>query len=132
MTKKAHSFKIDFSNEKVTSFGGLALVERLASRLGLWGIVDRGLPARRGCRYDWASVLKAMTAGLLTGSRGLSAGEEGRGDGALLSFASLDGAPEWAEGGRVVGGRCGVAGWYGVVLSAFGEWDCQERGFLVN
>ena len=102
MTKKAHSFKIDFSNEKVTSFGGLALVERLASRLGLWGIVDRGLPARRGCRYDWASVLKAMTAGLLTGSRGLSAGEEVREDGALLSLLSIDGAPEEAQAGRIV------------------------------
>ena len=34
--KKTHSIKIEFSDESVTSFGGLTLAERLASRLGLW------------------------------------------------------------------------------------------------
>ena len=32
---KTHTIKIEFSDENTTAFGGLCLVERLASRLGL-------------------------------------------------------------------------------------------------
>ena len=33
---KVKSIKVDFSDEAVTAFGGLALAERLALRAGLW------------------------------------------------------------------------------------------------
>jgi len=101
MAKKVHSFKVEFSDEKVTSFGGLLLAERLASRLGLWRIVESELPRRAGCRYDWLSVIKAMVMGLLSGSRGLSSAEEVREDGALLSVLGIEGAPEEAQAGRI-------------------------------
>ena len=34
--KTPHTIKLDFSDEPVTSFGGLVLAERTAARMGLW------------------------------------------------------------------------------------------------
>lgn len=92
--KKTHSIKIEFRDESVTSFGGLALVERLASRLGLWRMAGAALPDREG--YDWLAIVKSVVMGLLSGSRGTFAAEELREDPALLSLLGLDGAPEEA------------------------------------
>ena len=80
--KAIHSYKIAFSGEKATSFGGLVLSERLASRHGLWSVVQEFLPQRLG--FDWLDILKTSTAGLLTGARGTYAAEDVRRDEALL------------------------------------------------
>jgi len=93
--RKTHTIKIEFSEENTTAFGGLCLVERLASRLGLWNSLGEGLPERRG-RYDWTSILKAMIGGLLSGSQGTYAAEEVRQDPALLGLLGLEAAPEEA------------------------------------
>lgn len=90
---KVKGYKIKFSGDKGTSFGGLVLVERLAKRLGLWKTLERSLPRRRG-HYDWMTILKSSMMGLLTGSRGTYAAEELRSDQALLNMLGLGGAPE--------------------------------------
>ena len=69
------SFKLEFSDEPVTAFGGYCLIERLASRLGLWNALDKALPERRGCTHDWLSTIKSVVAGLLTGARGTCAAQ---------------------------------------------------------
>ena len=63
------SFKLEFSDEPVTVWGGYVLIERLASRLGLWNALDKALPEPRGCTHDWLSTIKSLAAGLLTGAR---------------------------------------------------------------
>ncbi len=88
------SFKLEFSDEPVTSFGGYALVERLASRLGLWNAAADALPERPGCQYDWLGTIKALVAGLLTGARGACAAEAVRDDAALLRLMGMTAAPE--------------------------------------
>lgn len=93
--RKTHTVEIEFSDEKVTSFGGMILEHRLAQRLGLWGKLEKRLPARSG-RYSWLDVIQSTVAGLLTGSRGTFATEELREDAALLELLDLDGAPEEA------------------------------------
>ena len=98
--KSRHTIKVEFSEEKVTSFGGLVLVERLASRLGLWRKAERALPEREGV-YDWRTILKSVVAGLLSGAQGTYAAEEVREDRALLSLLGLKGAPEEATVWRV-------------------------------
>ena len=90
---RVKSIKLDFTECQVTSFGGLALTERLALRLGLWNYLRKLLPHRPG-RYDWMDVLKPAIAGLLTGSRGTVACEEVRKDQALMDLLGVRGAPE--------------------------------------
>jgi hypothetical protein len=91
--KTPHTIKIEFSDEPVTSFGGLVLAERTATRLGLWRTLAGILPARQG-DYDWLTVVKAMIMGLLSGAQGTWATQALRHDEALLSLLSLAGAPE--------------------------------------
>jgi len=104
--KKTHSIKIEFSDENVTSFGGLALAERMASRLGLWGKAAAALPERGG--YAWLEIIKSVVMGLLTGSRGTFAAEELREDPTLLSLLGLEGAPEEATVWRSLKGLGGL------------------------
>jgi hypothetical protein len=122
MTKRTHSFKIDFSDEKVTAFGGLVLAERLASRLGLWSATERHLPRRVGCHYDFASAIKPLAMGLLSGSRGLSAAEEAREDSAFLSLLDAREVPEEAQMGRIAG-ELGA-------LSESGELDALQMAWV--
>ena len=89
---KVKSIKVEFSDEDVSSFGGLALTERLALRLGLWRRLEQRLPERQG--FSWFTILKSTVAGLLSGSRGTYATQELREDEALLSLLGLEGAPE--------------------------------------
>jgi hypothetical protein len=91
--KTPHTIKLDFSDEPVTSFGGLILAERLASQLRLWNTVAGELPARRG-DYDWPTILKSFTMGLLSGAQGTFATQALRHDEALLKMLSLSAAPE--------------------------------------
>ena len=89
------SIKLEFADDPVTAFGGLALTERLATRLGLWSALDGALPRRSG-RYSWLDVIKSSVAGLLTGSRGTVSCEEVRADSALRALLGVSGAPEEA------------------------------------
>jgi hypothetical protein len=100
---KTHSIQIEFSNEKVTSFGGLVLEDRLARRLGVWSTLERRLPQRAG-KYSWVDIIKACTGGLLSGSRGTFATQELRQDEALLEILGLDAAPEEATFWRALKG----------------------------
>jgi len=92
--KAVKSIKVEFSEESVTSFGGLALAERLALRAGLWRRLEERLPERRG--FSWFTILKSVIAGLLSGSRGTYAAEELRKDEALMGLLGLEEAPEEA------------------------------------
>ena len=97
------SIKVKFSEENVTSFGGLSLVERLALRLGLWGELDKRLPRRRG-HFRWLPVIKSAVAGLLSDARGTYATEAVRRDEALLDVLGLEDAPEEATFWRCLEG----------------------------
>jgi hypothetical protein len=138
--RKTHTVEIAFSDEKVTSFGGMILEHRLAQRMGLWRKLANYLPPRRGV-YSWLDVIQAAVAGLLTGSRGTFAAEEVREDEALLQLLDLDGAPEEATFWRCLEGLgemslSGALGavqrdWTRTVLNALPRRDLLEcDGFL--
>jgi hypothetical protein len=110
--KPAHTIKLEFSHENTTALGGLALCERLASRLGLWKTVGGALPRRQG-QYDWPSIVKSLVHGLLSGSRGTWAAQDLREDKALLGLLGLTGAPEEATVWRA--------------LEQLGEFDASGR-----
>ena len=93
--KTTHTIKIDFSDEPVTSFGGLTLIERMAQRLRLWSTLSGTLPERQG-EYDWTTCVKSVVAGLLSGGHGTYAAQCVREDPALLGLLDLEGAPEEA------------------------------------
>ncbi len=90
--EKVKAIKIDFADEAVTAFGGLALAERLALRAGLWRRLEQQLPERRG--YSWLTILKSVIVGLLSGSRATYAAEELRQDEALIALLGLEDVPE--------------------------------------
>lgn len=92
---KVKSIRIEFANEKVTSFGGLGLIERLAKKLRFWTKLNQSLPERRG-NYDWLTIIKSAIMGILSGSRGTYATEDIRHDAALLHMLGLTGSPEEA------------------------------------
>ena len=123
--KKVHSIKIEFSDENVTSFGGLALAERLAMRLGLWRLVETALPDREG--YGWLEIIKSMVMGLLSGSRGTYAAEELREDATLLSLLDLEEAPEEATVWRSLEGL-GELVESGVLPDVQGGWVRRALG----
>jgi Transposase DDE domain group 1 len=99
--KTPHTFKIEFADEPVTSFGGLVLAEKTAAGLGLWRTLAGLLPARRG-EYDWPSAVKALIMGLLSGAQGTYATQALRQDAALLDLLSLAGAPEEVTAWRML------------------------------
>ena len=101
--RKYHSVEIAFSDEKVTSFGGLLLEHRLAERLGLWCDLEKQMPRRQG-KYSWMDVVQSGIGGLLSGSRGTFATEDLRTDEAALEILGLDGAPEEATFWRTLKG----------------------------
>jgi hypothetical protein len=116
---KVKSIKVEFSDEEVTSFGGLALTERLALRAGLWRRLEQRLPERQG--YSWFTILKSTIAGLLSGSRGTYAAQDLREDEALLSLLGLEGAPEEATVWRSLEGLGGEA-LRGALSETLREW----------
>ena len=137
--RRAHSIEVSFSDENVTSFGGMVLEERLASRLGLWKVLEKALPEREG--YSWIDVIRSGVAGLLTGSRGTFAAEELRKDQALLDLLGLEAAPEEATlwrcleglGKMAQSGRLGLVEmeWVRRILAALSRRDLLEcEGFF--
>lgn len=101
--RKTHQIDVEFSDEKVTSFGGLVLGEQLGRRLGLWRVLEKHLAEREG-KYSWLDIIKAGVGGLLSGSRGSFATEDLRDDEALLDILGLAGAPEEATFWRCLEG----------------------------
>src|SRR5436190_21725552 len=99
---RARTIKIEFGDEPVTSFGGLALAERMGSRLRLWSTLAATLPQRRG--YSWAEAIKPVVLGLLSGAQGTFAAPALREDGALLKLLGLGAAPEEATVWRLLEG----------------------------
>lgn len=100
--KTPRTIKIEFADEPVTSFGGLSLAERAATRLRLWRTLEGLLPARRG-HYDWPGAIKALVMGLLSGAQGTFATQALRGDASLLAMLSLAAAPEEVTVWRMLG-----------------------------
>jgi hypothetical protein len=99
--KTPHTIKIEFSDEPVTSFGGLALAEKTAARLGLWRTLEGILPQRQG-NFSWLSGIKSMVMGLLSGAQGTYATQALRNDEALLGLLSLSAAPEEVTAWRML------------------------------
>jgi len=133
-------FKVDFSDEPVTAWGGMVLAERLAARMGLWKVLGALLPAAKRSRYGSVEAVKAVVAGLLTGGQGTFAAEGVRHDETLLKLLGLGGAPEEATVWR----RCGAWGeekaqealasaqrqWVRRALVSMKRTDLLHRGFL--
>ena len=89
------SIKLSFAPaERVTSFGGLAVAERLLLRLGLKSSMQNELPARGG--YSLEEVTASAMAGFLSGASGTFVTEVVRQDPALLALVGLPKAPEEA------------------------------------
>jgi len=88
----ARSIKVKYSDEPVTSFGGIALVDKLAMRLGFWTILKKLLPERSG-DFSWMDIIRSAIGGLLSGSRGSITCEEVREDKTLQKLLSVAGAP---------------------------------------
>ena len=126
--RKTHTTEVVFSDEKVTSFGGMILEHRLAERLGLWRMLAEALPERQG-RYGWLDVIKSAVAGLLTGARGTFAAEGVREDEALLEMLGIAGAPEEATFWRALEGLGEMAG-QGVLARVQEEWVRRILGVL--
>jgi len=99
--KTPHTIKIEFSDEPVTSFSGLVLAEKVATRLGLWSTLNGILPQRLG-DYSWLTGIKSMVMGLLSGAQGAYATQALRNDETLLEMLSLPAAPEEATAWRML------------------------------
>lgn len=92
---KVKAIKLDFSPaQQVTSFGGLAVTERLLARLGLKRLLEKSLPARAG--YSLTEISCAAIAGFLSGAAGTFVTQSVRHDSALLALLGLERAPEEA------------------------------------
>ena len=100
--ERVKAIKVEFADEAVTAFGGLAVAEQTARRLGLWRDVERTLP-KRGKGFDWLTAVKTMVMGLLTGSQGTYATEPLREDEPLVTMLGVEGAPEEATVWRLLG-----------------------------
>lgn len=133
-------FKVDFSDEPVTAFGGLVLAERLANRHGFWKSLSTLMPAAKRSHYGSVEAVKAMVAGLLSGGQGTVAAEALRHDAALLKVLGLSDAPEEATMWR----RCATWGeektyealeqtqreWARRSLASMKRSDLLRKGFL--
>ncbi len=114
MTKfKQQSVKainLDFAPDaKVTSFGGIAPIMRLMSRMGVTSSLRRLMPKRLGS-YSFSGVISASIVGLLSGAFGTATTLSLREDPALLDLAGLKGgAPTEATFWRVLGNLGGEA-----------------------
>jgi hypothetical protein len=85
----------DSGDGATTAKGGVAVVEALANRLGVWRVCRELLPARRDPSqgFEVTAVVSCLVHGLLSGGRGLSATEPLRGDVPLLKILGLRRSP---------------------------------------
>ena len=85
---KIRSYAYEFSQDSVSSFGGLSLTEYLANRLGLWKALQDQVPERRG-KYERIDIIRGAVGGLLSGSRGTASLSEIAEDEALLKLLGI-------------------------------------------
>lgn len=90
--KKIRSYEYEFSEDSVSSFGGLSLTEYLANRLGLWKSLQDQVPNRQG-KYERIDILRGAVNGLLSGSRGTASLSEIAEDEALLKLLGIKELP---------------------------------------
>lgn len=90
--RKIHARELVIDDQQATSFGGLSLVEKTASRLSVWSFAQRQLPARRGS-YNRLAIAKGAVAGFLSGSRGSALLEAVGQDDALLRDMGIEDLP---------------------------------------
>ena len=90
--KKIRSYEYEFSQESVSSFGGLSLTEYLANRLGLWKLLKDQVPERQG-KYERSDIIHGAVSGLLSGSRGTASLSEIAEDEALLKLLGIKELP---------------------------------------
>ena len=91
-SRKINSMELLIDNQEASSFAGLSLVERLASRLGIWTYATKNLPVRSGF-YDRIQVVKGAVSGFLSGSRGTALLDAVAQDNALLRGMGIDSLP---------------------------------------
>lgn len=80
---------------EATAKGGLAAMQALANRLGLWNIIKTHVPPRKDPTQGFTTeaAICALAHGLLAGGQGFSATEAMRGDAPLLKMLGLERAP---------------------------------------
>jgi len=117
----------DMGPGTTTAKGGIALVEALANRLGVWGKCRKFLPARRDPSqgFEVEAVVNCVAYGLLSGGRGLSATEPMRGDVPLLKVLGLNRAPSAETVEEVVKYLGGHEGGYSGAQRLI-EWLCAQ------
>lgn len=79
-------------DQQGSSFAGLSLVEKMASKLSIWTYAHNHLPARRGV-YERLDLVKGAVGGFLSGSRGSLLVDSVRQDDALLRDMGIDSLP---------------------------------------
>ena len=73
--KAARGIKAEFDDKfEASARGGLALVERLGSRVGLWNLLTQRLPERSG-EYLSGTAASQLIDGLCGGGKGIAAAE---------------------------------------------------------
>jgi len=90
--RKIHARELIIDDRQGTSFGGLSLIEKTASRLSVWSFAEKQLPPRRGI-YDRQALVKGAVAGFLSGSRGSALLDAVKQDDALLRDMGIEGLP---------------------------------------
>ena len=138
--KKIRSYGYEFSEDSVSSFGGLGLTEHLANRLGLWKGLQDQVPERQG-KYGRMDIIRGAVSGLLSGSRGTASLGEVAEDEALLKLLGIKELPGekifWEELQRLGTGTVlealnkGLAQWaYGLLKRCNEKELLNAHGFI--
>lgn len=90
--KKIHSRELIIDDQQASSFAGLSLIEKFATRLSVWTYASKKLSERRGI-YGRLDLVKAAVAGFLSGSRGSLLVDGVRQDDALLRDMGIEKLP---------------------------------------
>ena len=90
--RKIHSRRLVIDNQQASSFAGLSLIEKMASRLSIWTYAQKKLPTRKG-QYDRMDLVKGAISGFLSGSRGSLLVNAVRQDDALLRDMGIEKLP---------------------------------------
>jgi len=90
--RKIHARELIIDDQQASSFAGLSVVEKLASRLSVWNFASRTLSRRRGA-YGRLDLVKGAVAGFLSGARGSVLVDAIRQDDALLRDMGIEQLP---------------------------------------